>query len=159
MGNASGCGRRCVPIATSNSRARRCIHPAAARSAGARTSRDRGSSSQSYEFLVLSSSHISTIALVGAFIGACLASSRGKPLRESRSEPLSGKRDTEPDSPITLPESAPPARCWARMVVRSRSANVPNNDGNGTSVRRQLLCVTEAPLRICDVGKNLKLRT
>jgi len=46
-------------------------------------------------------------------------------------------REAELDSLIALPESAPPARCWVRMVVRNRSANAPNNDGNGTSVRRQ----------------------
>ena len=41
------------------------------------------------------------------------------------------------DPEVGVAESAPPARCWARMVVRSRGANVPNNDGNGTFVRGQ----------------------
>ena len=44
---------------------------------------------------------------------------------------------SEPGEPSrsALPVSAPPASCWAPRLISSRYAWVPNNYGNGTSVR------------------------
>ena len=39
-----------------------------------------------------------------------------------------------------LPVIAPPARCWVQMTVRSRSVNVPNNDGNGYPFEAGISC-------------------
>ena len=61
-------------------------------------------------------------------------------------------RGSEPVLSSLVVESAPPARCLARMIVRSRSATVPNNDGNGTSVQR-LNRVSSARSRLGTQGR------
>jgi len=45
--------------------------------------------------------------------------------REARWENHAQQRASESGFPIALPESAPPARCWALMCVRDRCANAP----------------------------------
>jgi len=55
---------------------------------------------------------------------------RARCSRERRPTPEPGEM-----SGSALPESAPPASCWAPRLISSRYAWVPNNYGNGTSVR------------------------